>query len=134
MNMDALNHLKGMSRQDATIEVDLSMMDQAVKDKEFDRPYYPFLLLAAEKQSHMILGFDMLTPLPSFDEMWGAVPAALTEILANFLLPKEIHTKNPTLALFLSPLEKELGAKVRLVPRLRAIEFVQRELRKFTLG
>jgi hypothetical protein len=52
--------------------------------------------------------------------------------LANYLLPKEIQTKNPVIALLLSPLEKEVGFKVNLVSRLPAIERAQKEFRKFT--
>jgi hypothetical protein len=132
MNMDALNELKSMKKQNATVEVDIQMMEEAVRDKSFDRPYFPFMLMIAEKQSHMILGVDLLSPLPSIDEMWEIVPEKVTEILANYLLPREIQTKDPLIALLLSPLEKEVGSKVNLVKRLPTIEHAKREFRKFT--
>ena len=131
MNMDALNYLKSMKKQNAIVEVDIQMMEQGVRDKEFDRPYFPFMLMVAEKHSYMILGFDLLSPLPSIEEMWGLVPEKVAEILANYLLPKEIQTKNPLLAVILSPLGKEVGFKVNLVSRLPAIEHAQREFKKF---
>jgi hypothetical protein len=132
MNMDALNYLKSMSKQNSIVEVDIQMMEEAVRDKKFDRPYFPFMLMIAEKQSHMILGFDLLSPLPSLEEMWEHIPEKVTATLANYLLPKEIQTKNPVIALLLSPLEKEVGFKVNLVSRLPAIERAQKEFRKFT--
>lgn len=132
MNMDALNELKSLKKRNATVEVDIQMMESAVRDKSFDRPYFPFMLMIAEKQSHMILGIDLLSPLPSLEEMWGTVPEKVTGTLANYLLPKEIQTKDPLIALLLSPLEKEAGIKANLVKRLPTIEHAKREFRKFT--
>jgi len=129
--MDALNYLKSMSKQNSIVEVDIQMMEEAVRDKNFDRPYFPFMLMIAEKQSRMILGVDLLSPLPSLEEMWEHIPEKVTETLANYLLPKEIRTKNPIIALLLSPLEKDVGVKVNLVLRLPAVEQAQREFKKF---
>ena len=132
MNMDALNYLKSMSKQNSIVEVDIQMLEEAVRDKNFDRPYFPFMLMIAEKQSRMILGVDLLSPLPSLEEMWEIVPEKVTEILANYLLPKEIQTKDPLIALLLSALEKEVGFKVKLVSRLPTVEHARREFTKFT--
>ncbi|MGZ9166444.1 MAG: DUF7309 domain-containing protein, partial [Anaerolineales bacterium] len=134
MNMDALNELRSMKKRNATVEVDIQMMEEAVRDKSLDRPYFPFMLMIAEKESHMILGVDLLSPLPSLEEMWETVPEKVTEILANYLLPGEIQTKDPLIAMLLSPLEKELGVKVNLVKRLPTIEHAKREFRKLTGG
>lgn len=132
MNMDALAHLKTMPKQNSIVEIDVQMMEEAVKDKQFDRPFFPYLLLAAERKSRMILGVNLLTPLPSLEEMWGDLPAQVVEILAASLLPKEVQTKNPMVALVLSSLEKELEIKVKLVSHLPAIEFAQRELNRLS--
>ena len=132
INIDALNALKSMSKQNSIVEIDIRMLEEALRDEEFDRPFFPFMLMLAEKQSHMILGVDLLPPLPSLEEMWELIPAKVTEVLANYLLPKELQTKNPMIALLLSPLEKELGLKVNLVSRLPTIEHAQREFKRFT--
>jgi hypothetical protein len=131
MNMEALSQLKSVPKQNSIVELDVQMMEAAVKDKEFDRPFFPFLLLAAESKSRMILGVNMLTPFPSLDEMWGGLPAEVTEILANSLRPKELQVKNPLVASLLSPLEQEMGIKIKLVTHLPAIELAQRELKKY---
>ena len=131
MNMEALAQLKTLPKQNSIVEIDVQMMEEAVTDKQFTRPFFPFLLLAAERKSRMILGVDLLTPLPSMEKMWGELPALVTEILADSLLPKEVHTKNPMVASLLSPLEKELGVDVKLVSHLPAVEQAQRELRRF---
>ncbi len=131
MNMDTIQHLKSLPKQSSTVEIDLQMMEQPVREKEFDRPYFPFLLMVAERQSKMILGADLLSPLPSLEAMWEEIPAVVTEMLANYFLPKELQVKNPTIALLLSPLEEELALKVKLVSRLPTVEFAQDELRNF---
>jgi hypothetical protein len=132
MNMEALAHLKTMPKQNSIVEIDVQMMEEAVKDKQFDRPFFPYLLLAAERKNRMILGVNLLTPLPSLEEMWGELPAQVVEILAASLLPEEVQTKNRMVALMLSSLEKDLGIKVKLVSHLPAIEFAQRELNRFS--
>ena len=131
MNMEALTQLKTMPKQNSIVEIDVQMMEEAVQDKQFDRPFFPYLFLAVEKKSRMIIGVNLLTPLPSLDEMWGDFPAQVVETLAASLLPKEVHTKNPMVAVLLSTLEKELGIKVKSVTHLPGVEFAQRELKKF---
>ncbi len=131
MDVDALEHLKTLTKQNSIVEIDVRMMDEAVQENKSERPYFPFMLLIAEKQSQMILGVDLLSPLPSLESMWEDLPAKFTEILASYLLPKEAQTKDPLIALLLSPLEKELGIRVRLVSRLPTIEHAQREFNRF---
>jgi hypothetical protein len=131
MNMKALAYLKTRPKEDSILEIDVQRMDEAIKDKQFDRPFFPYLLLAVERKSRMILGVNLLTPLPSLEEMWGGLTAQVVEILAGSMVPKEVQTKNPMVALVLSLLEEELGIKVKTVSRLPAVEFAQRELRKF---
>lgn len=131
MNMEALAQLKTMPKQNSIVEIDVQMMEEAVRDKQFDRPFFPFLFMAAEKKSRMILGINLLTPFPSLDEMWAGLPAQVVETLANSLRPKELQTKIPLAALLLSTLEKELGFEVKLVSHLPAVESIQRELKQF---
>jgi len=132
MNMEALAYLKTRPKENSILEIDVQRMDEAVKDKQFDRPFFPYLFLAVERKSRMILGVNLLTPLPSLEEMWGDLPALVVETLAGSIVPKEVQTKNPMVALLLSSLEEELGIKIKLVSRLPGVEFAQRELRKFT--
>jgi hypothetical protein len=131
---EVLNQLKAMPKEDTIVEIDVRMMEQAVMDEELGQPYFPFMLLVAEKRSRMILGFDLLSPLPSMDEMWADVPAAFTEILTNYFLPRQVQTSDPLLNLLLSALAEELGIQVKLVKHLPAIEFAQKEFQRLTSG
>ncbi|MGE5378965.1 MAG: DUF6930 domain-containing protein [Bacteroidota bacterium] len=131
MDPEALEHLKTLSRRNSIVEIDLQMMDQAVQEDKSERPYFPFLLMIADKQSQMILGADLLSPLPSLESMWESLPAVFTAILAGHPLPKEVQTKDSLISLLLSPLEKELGIRVRLVSRLPTIDHAKREFNRF---
>lgn len=131
MNMDALNELKGMKADNTVLEVDLHMMEGAVKDDEFDRPFFPFMLMAVEHASGMILGADILAPLPSIEEMWSNVPAQIVESLAGSLKPKEIQVKEPLLFQLLSLIGKETGIQIKQVPRLPKLAQAMRELERF---
>ena len=132
LNMDALHDLKSLSKENTIVEIAIQMMEQAVKDNDFDRPYFPFMLLIAEKQSQMIVGADLLSPLPSLEAMWEEIPAVVTDLMASSFLPGEVRVKDPLLALLLAPLEKELGIKVKLVSHLPTVEHAQREFKRFT--
>lgn len=131
MNMDALNELKGMKADNTVLEVDLHMMEGAVKDDEFDRPFFPFMLMAVEHASGMILGADILAPLPSMEEMWSNVPAQIVESLAGSLKPKEIQVKEPLLFQLLSLIGKETGIQIKQVSRLPKLAQAMRELERF---
>jgi hypothetical protein len=79
----------------------------------------------------MILGFDLLTPLPSMESMWSEVPAIVVEKLAEGLPPKEIQVKDDMLYFVLQPVAQELGCAIRKQSRLKMIDRAKRELRNF---
>jgi hypothetical protein len=131
MNMDALTELKGMRADNTILEVGLHMMEGAVKDDEFDRPFFPFILMVVEHASGMILGADILAPLPSIEEMWSNVPAQIVESLAGSFKPKEIQVKEPLLFQLLSLVGKETGIQIKQASRLPKLAQAMRELEQF---
>ncbi|MCL4529484.1 MAG: hypothetical protein M1282_08730 [Chloroflexi bacterium] len=128
MDNEALEHLRGLMPGKTTIEIDLNMMLNPVQEKSKERPYYPFMLLFVDKESHMILGAELLEPLPSMNSMYEEVPAVVVESLAAGFPPKEIHVKDAMLYVLLQPVAEELGFKLKKMPRLPALERVKREL------
>lgn len=131
MNMNALAELKGMKADNTVLEVDLHMMQGAVKDDQSDRPFFPFLLMVVERASGMILGADMLAPLPNMEEMWSNIPTQVVESLAGSFKPKEIQVKDHLLFQLLSLVGKETGIQVKQVSRLPKLEQALRELERF---
>lgn len=131
INMDALSQLKGMKADNSVLEVDVHMMEGAVKDDEYDRPFFPFMLMVVEHTSGMILGADILAPLPSIEEMWSNVPAQIVESLAGSFKPKEIRVKDSLLFQLLSLVGKETGIQIKQASRLPKLAQAMRELEQF---
>lgn len=132
MDEEALEHLRTLMPGKFTLEIDLSMMDQPVQEKRKERPFFPFMLMLADHESGMILGVDLLTPLPTMEAMWSDVPATIVDKLAEGFPPKEIHVKDDMLYLLLQPVAQELGFSLKKQSRLKEIDRAKRELQKFT--
>jgi hypothetical protein len=128
MDKAALERLRKMMPGNMTLEIDLSMMSEPVQDKAYERPFFPFLLMLADHKSSMILGVDLLTPLPSMESMWSEVPAVVVEKLAEGFPPKEIHVKDDMLYLLLQPVAEELGCAIKKQSRLKVIDRAKRNL------
>lgn len=132
MNEEALERLRALMPGKLTLEIDLYMMDEPVQEKPKERPFFPFMLMLADRDSGMILGIDMLTPLPSLEEMWSHIPAIVVAKLADSLPPKEVQVKDEMLYFLLQPIAQELGFNIKKQSRLKQIERAKRELRNFT--
>ena len=95
------------------------MLISPVEEKWGKRPYFPFALLIVDADSGMILSHDLLSPLPSLDDMYRKVPQKVIDLLlSNNMLPYEIHTQSHVLTTLLSPLFKELDTPVLERPSL----------------
>ena len=115
----ALEALQDVVRVGNSVEIDLFMLMAPVAGKWGKRPYFPFTLLIVDADSGIILSHDMLSPLPSFDEMYGKVPQKVIDLLlSNNILPYEIHTQSPMVTELLSPLFAELDTSVVEQPSL----------------
>lgn len=134
MNEEALEHLRKMMPGKLTLEIDLYMMEEPVQEKRGERPFFPFMLMLADHDSGMILGFDMLTPLPSMEAMWSEIPAIVVEKLAEGFPPKEVLVKDEMLHLLLQPVAEEAGFRLKKEPRLKMIEYARQELQNLMGG
>ncbi len=132
MNEEALEYLRALMPGKLTLEIDFYMMEEPVQEKRNERPFFPFMLMLADHESGMIVGVDMLTPLPSIDDMWSDIPAIVVEKLAEGLPPKEILIKDDMLYLLLQPVAEEVGFTLKKQPHLKQINRAKRELRNFT--
>jgi len=132
MNMQALNALKQAMPGRYTLEVDLFMMTTPVQEKRSERPYFPYVLMICDQKSGMILGTEMLQPLPTMDAMLEKVPALLARSMAGRFAPKEFVARDGFILMVLELLAKELGCKVKKSARLPAIDSARRELERFS--
>jgi hypothetical protein len=79
--------------------------------------------MLAEAHTGMILGADMLQPLPSLDAMRAEIPTRVVEQLLRIgVKPLKIVIRKETTAKSLAPLAEELGIQIKLSPKLPAID------------
>lgn len=104
-------------------ELDLFMTMQACQDSEFDRPYWPYLLAVMDAKSGFAFKAELLSPAPSFHQMWEQVPTAfLRAVLEGGIRPAAVRVRDRRLAALLAPVAKRLELKVRTVKRLPEVE------------
>ena len=128
-----LESLRQLPEVTNVIEIELTMMPMPVREKK-DRPFFPYLLMLVEASSGVILGNDMLQPLPSLDAMRAEFPIKVAEYLLQLgVKPLKIAVRTETTARSLAPLAEGLGIRIKLSPRLpaldEAIEFMGRMFR-----
>jgi hypothetical protein len=133
MDLETLTYLKNQPRGGFTLEMDLFMLPSAMRDAG-DRPYYPYALMTIDKQSGMILGHDLLQPLPSLLEMYSQIPLHVVHQLARLgSRPKEIRVRSPLLRQLLTTLVEELEFKLKSASRLPQLDSARNELFRFLM-
>ncbi|MEA3478178.1 MAG: hypothetical protein U9R60_08370 [Bacteroidota bacterium] len=103
-------------------EIGFSWTPAPVKDNSA-RPYYPYLLFVLHKKSEMILGHELLTPLPSLKEMRGTIPDKFLELAVRIgKRPEEIHVNSELLYQVLYPLNEATGLRIKFKQSLPKLE------------
>jgi len=119
--VESLKHLPEVTN---VIEIELTMLPMPVREKK-DRPFFPYLLMLVDASSGVILGNDMLQPLPSLDAMRAEFPTKVAECLLNLgVKPLKIAVRTERTAQSLAPLAEELGIRIKLSPKLPALDEV----------
>ena len=119
--LESLTHLPKAKHD---IETDVFMFPSPVREEETSpRPFFPYVVLIVSSQNGMVLGTDMLSPLPSLNAMRGTVPA---KILATFeklgFLPERILVSSDLLFALLEPVTRELNIKLRRTRKLKNLD------------
>jgi hypothetical protein len=128
-----LESLKKLPEVTNVIEIELTMLPMPAREKK-DRPFFPYLLMLVDASSGLILGNDMLQPLPSLDAMRAEFPTKVAEYLLKLgVKPLKIAVRTERTAQLLAPLAEELGIRIKMSPRLpgldSAMEFIGRMYR-----
>ncbi|NJN98308.1 MAG: hypothetical protein HC875_31575 [Anaerolineales bacterium] len=133
MDLDALAALRRQPRAGFTLEMDLFMLPSTFRDKG-ERPYYAYSLLTVDKRSGMILGQELLPPLPSLLDMYSQIPLKVVYLLSKLgSRPKEIRVRSPILYQLLTTLEKELGFKLKSTNQLALLDSVREDMFRFLM-
>ncbi|HEV2663276.1 MAG TPA: hypothetical protein VG324_00075 [Blastocatellia bacterium] len=117
-----LESLKQLPEVTNVIEIELTMLPMPVREKKA-RPFFPYLLMLVDESSGVILGNDMLQPMPSLDAMRAEFPTKVAEHLMQLgARPLKIAVRTETTARSLAPLAEELGIRIKLSPSLPALD------------
>ncbi|UCE08349.1 MAG: hypothetical protein JSW07_10160 [bacterium] len=131
MNAFAIQSLKNIVPSNCTLEIDLFMSPSPCQDKG-ERPYYPYILMMIDADSGMILGNEVLQPIPNLETMWGTVPKKVTERLVKVhLLPQKILINSEFLLQLLNPLSDELGFSLEISEILPNLDEARASMLKF---
>jgi len=123
--------VKRLPRGKFKIEADFFMLPSMI-GKRTERPYFPYMLMMLDTTHDMMLGFEMLSPVPSLEQMWASVgPTALEQLVKIGSIPAEIRVRDNLLYGMLQPFAKELKLKVKQVNRMPMLDRARMELESF---
>jgi len=135
INEFAIKKLRNIVPRKMPIELDVFMSPAPVKEKGM-RPYYPYVLMLINPSNGVIVGHQLLKPLPSMESMWGKISFHVAEFMVRRqLLPEKILVNSDLLFQLLSPLGDDVGFSVEIVKNLPNItqarvsymEFIERK-------
>lgn len=98
---------------------------------EEGRPYFPYLLICVDRDSHFILGFHLAQPGEHLAEFQNKFLEVLEESRS---LPKRISVEKEDLFDLLLPATTRLGIRMTLVESLETIDDVRDSLFAFSMG
>ncbi|MBV9848153.1 MAG: hypothetical protein JO250_00555 [Armatimonadetes bacterium] len=115
-------------RTQGILETDFFYSPAPVQENADAPPFFPFLILAADPETGMILGNEMAHPA----EIASALPDALLTIFENLeMLPAAVAVQREGARDYLTPTMAALGIELVLVERLRAVEEAREALSEF---
>lgn len=122
VNVFAIEVLKKLTPSNIAIEIDVFMFAEPVKEQGM-RPFYPYALMLVDANNGMIVGNELLQPIPNLESMWSTVPSHVAEILAKLqLLPKTILVNSDLLYQLLLHLSENLDVSVEFTEKLPNID------------
>lgn len=122
LDAEVLGHLKQLPQQSIELELDLLSLPTAIGEKG-ERPYRPYMLMLADGESGMIVGFELMQPKPSLEQMRMEVPLKLAEWLAQAgVVPAEITVRSTVMAELLGHLAQTLGIRLSLSEELPGVD------------
>ncbi len=131
IDKELLNLLETIQPSDSIVEIDVFMLPNALQSEESSRPLFPYILVAATQYHQKILGYEILTPEPSLNEMRAELPQRIAEIFAEAkVLPKDIWILEDRefLTQALTSFVTDLNVKVNEVSSLKVLDAVKEGL------
>jgi hypothetical protein len=123
--------VRQLPRAKLKIEADFFMLMSRIGASN-ERPYFPYVILLVDATHNLVLGFEMLAPQPSLEQMWGQVGITALQQLAQIgARPSEIRIRDNLLYGMMLPFAKELNLKIKQVDHLPMLDMARRGLQSF---
>jgi hypothetical protein len=122
VSMDNLEHVSGLPERRIVIETDMVMLPNPVKPRG-EKGYLPYVLMMVDKNSGMVLGFHILTPLPDLDSLYESLPGKVLDELAGLgYRPTRIEVRSSLMYGLLEEPLKSAGCRILQVRQLSVLE------------
>jgi len=122
MDPAALESLESLPQSGHEFEMHFFMFPTPIQGEKGARPVFPYMLLTVDAGSGMVLGTELLEPVPSLEAMWGSVPLAVARQLAGLgLRPEQVTVESELLFGLLRPLAESSRFELKWSPFLPAL-------------
>jgi len=118
-----LEEIRELPRSLQDLELDLFMTLLTTEDERDARAYYPFVLLMVDGRSAMIVGCDLLPPVPSIDAVWEkAARKVLDQFEIAGRVPRAVDVRDRRLFDLLRPVSEQLHFELCHTPVLPTLD------------
>lgn len=122
VDTQSLEAIRRLPRRKIQIETDVFMVMAPIREKG-SRPFFPYLFLMVETQGKMIVGYDVVTPEPTLEDMWALIPLNVVRQLTTIgAIPDEIRVSSELLLQLLKPLSDALDIRITHSHTLPSLE------------
>lgn len=115
-----------------TLEVDLRPTPEPVQERKGQRPYFPWIMLVVESSQGVIVGHELLVPVPTLDAVYSRAAGALLDVLAGQeIRPAEVFVRSERVAALFQAVCEKLGTRLTVRPSLPRAEDAFTSLLRF---
>ena len=116
--------LNGLKKSKLKIELELILMISPISDvPPGEAPYLPMMLIAADSDSGMVVGFEVISTRDGVDAAYARIPEALTGLLRKAgIIPAKILARHPMVLSALMTYRDAYGIEFKMSGSLPAVD------------
>ncbi|MDR2605994.1 MAG: hypothetical protein LBC38_01770 [Oscillospiraceae bacterium] len=107
-----MRRISAQPRVDAILELDVCMTIKPATDKDYDKPFYPTMIVLCDRPRVTILDLKLLAPDKN-------IPQETIDVLINFIerygIPSILYVQSPDVYAMLLRLCEEIGVQIKLI-------------------
>jgi hypothetical protein len=124
-----------LPRAEGGFETDIRLLPNPIQDRKGERPYFPVVLMLVEQERGLVIGCEMMAPLPSLDSVYQCAAGLLLAMMVKEeCRPEEIQVRTEQMASLLRGLCEKLDIRLTVHSSLPLMEKAFFSLRDFSAG